>query len=122
MFDPTPPSTEQTAAPASGGAPLRAWQRRALTKYLVASPKDFLAVATPGAGKTTFALRVAAELLARPSTSLAETKALMRDVPALLEHMQREIEVFADRLRSPESAEALAAFQEKRRPDFAQFE
>ncbi|TWP49011.1 DEAD/DEAH box helicase [Lentzea tibetensis] len=44
--------------------PLRAWQRRALTKYLAAKPRDFLAVATPGAGKTTFGLRVAAELLA----------------------------------------------------------
>ncbi|KAA2254982.1 DEAD/DEAH box helicase [Solihabitans fulvus] len=44
--------------------PLRAWQRRALTKYLAAKPKNFLAVATPGAGKTTFGLRVAAELLA----------------------------------------------------------
>ncbi len=43
---------------------LRTWQRRALTKYLSANPRDFLAVATPGAGKTTFALRVAAELLA----------------------------------------------------------
>jgi superfamily II DNA or RNA helicase len=44
--------------------PLRAWQRRALARYLATSPQDFLAVATPGAGKTTFALRVAAELLA----------------------------------------------------------
>ncbi|KAA5829980.1 DEAD/DEAH box helicase [Saccharopolyspora hirsuta] len=44
--------------------PLRAWQRRALTKYLSTKPQDFLAVATPGAGKTTFGLRVAAELLA----------------------------------------------------------
>jgi superfamily II DNA or RNA helicase len=44
--------------------PLRAWQRRAITKYLAAKPKDFLAVATPGAGKTVFGLRVAAELLA----------------------------------------------------------
>ncbi|GAA2841176.1 DEAD/DEAH box helicase [Crossiella cryophila] len=44
--------------------PLRAWQRRALTKYLAAKPQDFLAVATPGAGKTTFGLRVALELLA----------------------------------------------------------
>ncbi|GAA4025329.1 DEAD/DEAH box helicase [Allokutzneria multivorans] len=44
--------------------PLRAWQRRALTKYLTARPQDYLAVATPGAGKTTFGLRVAAELLA----------------------------------------------------------
>ncbi|MFW0797376.1 DEAD/DEAH box helicase [Gordonia sp. CPCC 205515] len=45
------------------GPPLRAWQRRALTKYLTRRPVDFLAVATPGAGKTTFGLRVARELL-----------------------------------------------------------
>ncbi|MEQ3552440.1 DEAD/DEAH box helicase [Pseudonocardia nematodicida] len=43
--------------------PLRAWQRSALARYLATAPQDFLAVATPGAGKTTFALRVAAELL-----------------------------------------------------------
>jgi superfamily II DNA or RNA helicase len=42
---------------------LRGWQRRALVKYLAAKPRDFLAVATPGSGKTTFALRLAAELL-----------------------------------------------------------
>ncbi|WP_067664739.1 DEAD/DEAH box helicase [Nocardia miyunensis] len=47
-----------------GGGSLRAWQRRALTRYLTTKPRDFLAVATPGAGKTTFALRVASELLA----------------------------------------------------------
>ncbi|MFZ2241923.1 MAG: DEAD/DEAH box helicase family protein, partial [Gordonia amarae] len=42
---------------------LRAWQRRALTRYLATKPTDFLAVATPGAGKTTFGLRIARELL-----------------------------------------------------------
>jgi superfamily II DNA or RNA helicase len=42
---------------------LRGWQRRALVRYLTAAPRDFLAVATPGAGKTAFALRIAAELL-----------------------------------------------------------
>ena len=44
---------------------LRAWQAAALTSYFEQNPRDFLAVATPGAGKTTFALRVATELLAR---------------------------------------------------------
>ncbi len=44
---------------------LRAWQAEALQQYLDTDPRDFLAVATPGAGKTTFALRVATELLAR---------------------------------------------------------
>lgn len=44
---------------------LRAWQAAAMKKYFDANPRDFLAVATPGAGKTTFALSVAAELLGR---------------------------------------------------------
>jgi superfamily II DNA or RNA helicase len=43
---------------------LRGWQRRALVRYLGAQPRDFLTVATPGSGKTAFALRVAGELLA----------------------------------------------------------
>jgi superfamily II DNA or RNA helicase len=43
---------------------LRAWQRKALVEYLRRRSDDFMAVATPGAGKTTFALRIAAELLA----------------------------------------------------------
>ena len=49
-----------------GTAPsLRAWQQAAMQKYVEQSPRDFLAVATPGAGKTTFALTVAADLLGR---------------------------------------------------------
>jgi superfamily II DNA or RNA helicase len=47
-----------------GTAPsLRAWQAAALRDYMERAPRDFLAVATPGAGKTTFALSVAAEHL-----------------------------------------------------------
>ena len=44
---------------------LRAWQEAALKQYFEADPQDFLAVATPGAGKTSFALTLAANLLAR---------------------------------------------------------
>lgn len=44
---------------------LRAWQTEALDAYFRNEPKDFLAAATPGAGKTTFALRLATELLRR---------------------------------------------------------
>ena len=44
---------------------LRAWQTEALDAYFQTEPKDFLAAATPGAGKTTFALRLATELLRR---------------------------------------------------------
>lgn len=45
-------------------ARLRAWQVEALARYRELDATDFLAVATPGAGKTTFALRVATDLLA----------------------------------------------------------
>nr|WP_263430434.1 DEAD/DEAH box helicase [Nocardioides sp. TRM66260-LWL] len=49
-----------------GTAPsLRAWQQAAMSDYFARQPRDYLAVATPGAGKTTFALSVAAELLGR---------------------------------------------------------
>ena len=52
---------------------LRAWQAEALDQYfgmdgpdgVGKGPRDFLAAATPGAGKTTFALRLATELLRR---------------------------------------------------------
>ncbi|MGD8214194.1 DEAD/DEAH box helicase [Aestuariimicrobium sp. Y1814] len=52
-------------APWGTAQSLRAWQAEALQNYLERLPKNYLAVATPGAGKTTFALRVAAELLRR---------------------------------------------------------
>jgi superfamily II DNA or RNA helicase len=45
--------------------PLRAWQVEALDAYCAAFPKDYLVTATPGAGKTTFALAVVAQLLSR---------------------------------------------------------
>ncbi len=44
---------------------LRPWQRRALDIYQTSNSPDFLAVATPGAGKTTFALTVARLTLPR---------------------------------------------------------
>jgi superfamily II DNA or RNA helicase len=56
-LSPPPPALESFP-------PLRAWQRKALVEYLRRRSEDFMAVATPGAGKTTFALRIAAELLA----------------------------------------------------------
>ena len=52
-------------APWGTAQALRAWQQEALDVYAATQPRDFLAVATPGAGKTTFALRIAADLLAR---------------------------------------------------------
>ena len=44
--------------------PLRAWQAEAIEKYESEAPADFLVTATPGAGKTTFGLALAARLWA----------------------------------------------------------
>jgi superfamily II DNA or RNA helicase len=44
---------------------LRAWQREAWGEYFRVPRRDFLLNATPGAGKTAYALSIAAELLAR---------------------------------------------------------
>ncbi|MDL9979852.1 DEAD/DEAH box helicase [Microbacterium sp. ASV49] len=60
-------------APWGAAQRLRAWQAEALDLYfgldgpdgVGKGPRDFLAAATPGAGKTTFALRLASELLRR---------------------------------------------------------
>ena len=47
---------------AAAGPTLRLWQQEALDQFFAHKPKDFLAVATPGAGKTTFALTLASML------------------------------------------------------------
>jgi len=69
-------------APWGTAGKLRAWQAEAIERYRDASPRDFLAVATPGAGKTTFALRIATELLeariVRRVTVVAPTEHLKR--------------------------------------------
>jgi superfamily II DNA or RNA helicase len=44
---------------------LRTWQKEAYGEYFRTDRRDFLLVATPGAGKTAYALSIAAELLAR---------------------------------------------------------
>jgi superfamily II DNA or RNA helicase len=62
---------------------LRAWQQEALDLYFRTGPRDFLAVATPGAGKTTFALRAA--------TMLIESGAVNRvTIVAPTDHLKRQ--------------------------------
>ncbi|MET0977446.1 MAG: DEAD/DEAH box helicase [Paeniglutamicibacter terrestris] len=62
MEDRLPPAYPERAAWGTGPK-LRAWQAEALDKYFTDNPRDFMAVATPGAGKTTFALRLAKVLV-----------------------------------------------------------
>jgi superfamily II DNA or RNA helicase len=75
------PSYPERAARGTAGK-LRAWQAEALDAYFEKEPRDFLAAATPGAGKTTFALRLATELIARREvdriTVVAPTEHLKR--------------------------------------------
>jgi superfamily II DNA or RNA helicase len=49
---------------------LRPWQKAALDRFLAAESDDFLTVATPGAGKTTFALTAARHQLATTPSRL----------------------------------------------------
>src|SRR4051812_50155519 len=58
-------SSARAPAAASNAPRLRPWQRAALEAFEAAARSDFLAVATPGAGKTTFALTAARRALVR---------------------------------------------------------
>lgn len=67
------------------------------------------------------ALAAAKLLASKPQGSLRATKELMRDSQAIAAVMARETEIFSARLKSPETAEALQAFAERRPPDFSKF-
>jgi len=65
------------------------------------------------------ALLAARALAARPPAALQATKQLMRDATAIAKVMDREREVFGERLESAEAMEAFLAFRERRAPDFS---
>ncbi len=73
-------------------------------------------------GELDAALRAIVEqLLAKPPEALRQTQRLLRHGAReeVLERMQLEGSVFAERLKSPEVKEAITAFFEKRTPDFS---
>ena len=67
------------------------------------------------------ALETAGKLADKAPTALKASKALMRDSKVVLAKMQAEGALFVQQLGSPEVAEAIGAFFEKRKPDFSQF-
>lgn len=74
----------------------------------------------PVAELETHAFGAAATLAAKPRKALLISRRLLRGDPANIKaRMAEEFEHFAERLRSPEAQEAVAAFLEKRAPDFA---
>jgi enoyl-CoA hydratase/carnithine racemase len=57
----------------------------------------------------------------RPAGAIQSTKRLMRDAEALRQRIRDEFDVLYAQLQSPEAREAIAAFYEKRAPDFSKF-
>lgn len=69
------------------------------------------------------AMSTAAKLAAKAPAALRLTKALMKgNRDDVLNQMNKEGAVFAERLSSPEAREALQAFTERRKPDFSKFD
>lgn len=70
------------------------------------------------------ALDACRRLAAKPPTALRRTKALLKESASatVAERIRLEASQFAEQLRSPEVAEAISAFFEKRAPDFSKME
>ncbi|WOE42704.1 enoyl-CoA hydratase-related protein [Acinetobacter chinensis] len=69
-----------------------------------------------------YALRQAQTLAALPLASLVQTKKMMKhNLEEIIQCVDDEAVIFMQRVKSPEMAEAVAAFMQKRKPDFAQF-
>ena len=64
------------------------------------------------------ALAIAAKLGEKSPKALALSKALLKDTAVVTERMKKEGELFVAQLASPEVAEAISAFFEKRKPNF----
>lgn len=104
---------------------------RAAEKLLLGDPfgaqeaVDFgLANAVLPAGEVVrHARRIAERFNGLPPGAVRESKRLMRRATAqpVTESMAAEVEVFLERLSSPEAREAFSAFFQKRKPDFTQF-
>jgi enoyl-CoA hydratase/carnithine racemase len=70
------------------------------------------------------ALNAAQTLAEKPAAAVRATKALLKKAGAtdLERAIREEVQVIAERLDSPETREALAAFLQKRKPNFKQFQ
>jgi len=69
------------------------------------------------------AQKAAADLAAKPPAALRKTKALLNgDIKQVTERINAEAKVFGEQLNGAEVKEAIAAFFEKRAPDFSSFE
>lgn len=78
----------------------------------VTEPEDLMPAARDYAGR----------LAALPPRAMQRSKHLIRNGrPDVAGRIEDELALFREQLRSPEAAEAFAAFMEKRKPDFSRF-
>ncbi|BCQ56986.1 enoyl-CoA hydratase-related protein [Burkholderia gladioli] len=77
--------------------------------------------ALPGDQVLAAAIAATQRLTCQPVASLRVTKQLMRNADRLVDLIAHENKIFVDQLGRAEAKEALAAFKEKRQPNFTQF-
>lgn len=107
--------------------PARIGHARAFAMFALGEPVDGRTAASIGMANTSLpaaevrakALSAARALATRPLGALQATKRLMRDAAAISTVMGREGEIFGQRLKTAEAAEAFRAFAERRAPDFS---
>lgn len=111
-------------------APMRMGQQRAFELLCLGEPFDGQRAFEAGLVNRVVAaeeleavaMKAAARLAVKPPGALAASRRLMRGDPAaLLAQIEKETEIFVERLASDEAKEAFSAFLEKRRPDFSRF-
>jgi enoyl-CoA hydratase/carnithine racemase len=80
-------------------------------------------IAADGEAALALAKAAASKLAAKPPAALRLAKMLLKQASAeaTAKQIRNETAGFVEQLRSPEAAEALKAFFEKRQPNFAQF-
>jgi enoyl-CoA hydratase/carnithine racemase len=110
--------------------PARIGYARAFALFAFGEPVDgktaaamgLVTAAVPASEVHARALAAAKVLATKPAGALQATKKLMRDAAAIQAVMAREGEVFGERLRTAEAAEAFRAFAERRAPDFTKIQ
>ena len=77
----------------------------------------------PDSDVRTTAMSKALQLAAQPAAAVRLAKDLLKRgyAPVLQQAMAEEVRLFVERLKSPETDEALLAFKERRKPDFSKF-